>query len=242
MKTDPTQEEPVLDPELSEEVTAGEVDPNEESLRSTEEDAGAAKGDEGDSQIDPKAEKRVKDAQAALTRANQEKAELKKRLELLDAKLDGVLHATQKPKDEPNPFGWIDDEKELEEVYSDPKNLAKREKRMLQTLVQVLETRDSALTEMLLSEVKKVDPTRRELAEKVAELREDPDYEGFSEDQLVVLARKAAKSERKETVEENVQRDNFRGSAGGSRRVYVPKPKKPSEEEERMYKRLIGEE
>lgn len=156
--------------------------------------------------------KRLKDTQAAFTRKSQENSELKNRMSALEGKLEGVIatqHKPAEPKPE-NPFSFLDDEKQVETLLEDPKNVANAFKRVLGTLPDIFERRDK----VLISEMKKMfgsvaTDEGREVAAKVARMRQDSDYEAFSDEQLATLVKKSMKAQA-------AKKDKFRGGVGGS--------------------------
>lgn len=175
--------------------------------------------DDQDSQDqDPKiTEKRLKDTQAALTKKAQENAELKSKFDQLNGKLEMLLQQqqakTEKKEEEPNEFQFLDDEAEQQKLLDDPKNVATTFKRVLAGLGTTLQKRDA----YLLGEVKKLVQSNtsdegRIVSATVQKLRQDSDYQAFSDEQLAVLAKKqiAAKAAKAK------QKDNFKGGAGGN--------------------------
>ncbi len=157
-------------------------------------------------------EKRLKDTQAAYTRKSQEHAELQKKYAALEGKVDLLLQQSQsKPESKPeNPFGFLDDEKEVETLLEDPKNVANAFKKVIGTLPDIFERRDK----VLISEMRKMfgsvaTDEGREVAAKVAKLRQDSEYDSFTDDQLTVLAKKSLKAQA-------VKKDKFKGGVGGS--------------------------
>lgn len=198
--------------------------------------------DDQDSQDqDPKiTEKRLKDTQAALTKKNQELSDFKSKFDSLNGKLELLLQQQQqkdKPADEKGEFDFLDNEDEQKALLDDPKNVALALKKVLAGLGKTLEKRDA----FMLGEVKKMVSANtsdegRAVSQVVSKLRQDADYQGFSDEQLAVMAKKqiAAKAKSKTT-------DNFKGSAGsrnGYRGGNVPADDDVEAESERIFKML----
>ena len=171
--------------------------------------------DEPESKI---TEKRLKDTQAALTKANQANAELRKKVSEVDelkGKLDLLLQQQrekQAPTEEVNEFGFLDDEKETATLLDDPKNVASMLKKTLSGLAGILQKRDQHIIDQVRS---MVDSTAsddgRAVRAKISELRKDDDYKVFSDEQLTVLAKKQIAAASKKGA-----KDKFRGGPGSS--------------------------
>jgi hypothetical protein len=194
---------------------------------------------------------RLKNTRDELLRKSQENADLKRKLDELSGKIEGVIQMAQtksEQKEEANPFSFLDDEATLDNLYEDPKNMAKVLKQMVGYIGQTLSARDKALLEEVQNRVKEVDPERKRLAAKVAELRNDSDFSSFTDEQLIVLAkREAAKAAKDDDKDEDTQvRDGYRGGIGGSgggsgRRVVQTKEKAKDPLEEKFYRMLKPE-
>lgn len=192
-----------------------------------------------DSQGDPKGatlEKRFKDTQAKLTKTATEKAELEKSLAQLTGKVDALVSMSNKSETREaaeDPFKFLDDEEEVNNLLDDPKNVAKALKRTLAGIARVLEDRDR----FVLGEIDRRDPTVREVREKVEELRKDSDYQGFSDKQLAVIVKKGLVKAPKADEEEDDD-DGFRGGVGGGRKVAVARKRDKDAEVTSWMKKL----
>lgn len=227
--------------EVAESKDSGDVGADEgQTSQQTDEVAG--KGDK------PKTDKeRLENTRRELNRKSQENADLKRKLDELSGKIEGVIQMAQtksEEKEEANPFAFLDDEATLANLYEDPKNMSKVLKQIVGYIGQTLSARDKALLEEAKNLVRGVDPERRALAEKIVKLREDPENAIFSEDQLVTIAKKFIKDEKapEKKVDED---DGYRGSfgvSGGGRRVVTQKDKAKEREIQALTKRLLGEE
>jgi chromosome segregation ATPase len=161
-----------LSPDVEE---AGEADPQSEDSPVTE----------GAEQKDSKAEKRVRDAQEALRKSNEEKARLSERL----ARLEGMVEVATRPKEEAQarkPFGYLDDEGTVSTLYDDPTNIQKVLKNLVGDFVTVLDQRDKAF----LEQVREKDPDYREMKTEVDKLAADPDFADWPREALVKMAKK----------------------------------------------------
>lgn len=185
---------------------------------------GEGSDSQGSTETDADQGKRVKDAQAALTKANQRAAESEKKLVELEAKLDTVLKMRppeQKPPPE-NPLKWMDEPEFVEGLLDDPKNVQGALKRMVDFFGQTLEMRDRAL----FHEIETRDASVQSLRGKIAELKKDPDYEGFSDKQLATIARK--QEQQAAPPDDGDDDEPVRGGPGGGS---APRGKRQTEQE-----------
>lgn len=181
-------------------------------------------------------EKRFKDTQAAFTRIAQEKKALEKELAEVKGKVDAVIAmrgVNEERETEPAPFSYLDDDEAVGSLLDDPKNVRDAMKKVVSDVAKILDLRDRAI----LGELERRDPTTRELGSKIAELRKDPDYEGFSDRQLAVLAKKQIT--RIEQPDEADDDDGFVGSVGGGRRV-ARRPANAADKEIAMWEKRLG--
>lgn len=245
-KDDQALDESEMDIEQDHPEVEGSGDSDTEKAQTTreaEEDAGDAADSKGSSKKGKTDAERLKNTRDELLRVNQEKAELNRKLDELSGKLEGVIQMTQakaEQKDEPNPFAFLDDEETISKLYEDPKNMAKVLKQMVGYIGQTFSARDQALLEEVQKRVKDVDPERRALAAKMAELRKDPENAIFTDEQLVVLARREAAKEKQKNVDDDDDddTDGFRGSVGGGGRRVVVKREAKDADEEKFYRML----
>lgn len=174
--------------------------------------------------------KRLKDTQKKFTQIAQEKAELARQFAMLTGRVDEISRSREKKTEEVSPFAYLDDEKTVGELLDDPKNVRDVLKRTLGVIADMVQTRDQALLGRMVQEIESRDPTIREVKAKIEELKQDPDYDGFSDRQLAVIAKKNVGVKREETVEED-EDDGFRGSAGSGRKPVRKSKRDPVEDE-----------
>ena len=169
----------------------------------------------GAEEQDPKIlAKRYKDTQAAYTKASQERADLKRQVEALQTQVNTVIQMSGKDgekKTPSNPFAFLDDESVQEKLLDDPKNIAQAMKQLLYGVAEMVDARDKAF----ISRIESVDPSVRTMRDKIAELKQDPDYRDFSDSQLAVIAKKQTDKK----VEKEEEEDNYQGPMGNGRRI-----------------------
>lgn len=232
-------DEPIRVADPDEGLPAGEL-PEVRSGTETGDPANFPEGAEGKSKDKPQErdyERMFKDTQAAFTRSQQELAELR-------GQLQGFM-AAKKPEQEPNVdiFKMVEDEvsEELKGVnlfddeekakVSIAKAVSRAMRKPMSFIGETLAARDAFYEER----IRGVDPEVRAVAEKMAELKDDPDCNGFSDQELEIAARFSLKKGKKQKEQDS--EDRFRGSPGGGGRVAVTAKK--DTEADRYYKRLM---
>ena len=180
-------------------------------------------------------EKRVRDAQAALTKKSQEAAQLKSEVDTLKGQVETLIKMGRQPEtpQPPQRKNILEDEERLTTLLDDPKNVAMLLEEQKREILETLVLRDRAFYE----ELDKRDPSVRQLKGKIEELKKDPDFDGFSEMQLAVLAKKQIGTSREEPEEID---DGFRGSPAGGRRVEAKSKTETDRETESWMRKLYG--
>lgn len=131
-----------------------------------------------------KAEKRKADTEAAIRERQAEFTKLSQQVAELRGQLSIISDQRQsKQEDE---VDWLDDETFREKITEDPQEVANALKRMRTEFVQVLRMRDQALK----AEMLRTNPVYEELEKEAEKLSKDPDYNGFSFEQLITIAKK----------------------------------------------------
>ena len=180
--------------------------------------------------------KRIQDLQTLLLKANQEKAEvtrsLGERIAELSGKVDAVMQGRAlEPTEGENLFEFLDDPKAEEDLFGDAKNVIGLQKKTVAALAKVLQSRDShyeGLLRGLEAKIEELDPDRLTLKDRIAELKQNPDYKGFTDKQLVVVAK---------NMKEPAKEDRFAGSPGGSGAGRIRA--KPDDAQEAEIKRIM---
>lgn len=211
----PTDSEATLDLETGLELPPDEINGDDDALPPEEDSAEVA------STVDAKSAKRVADAQAALTRANQEKADMARELAELRGRVDQISIDRQ-PKQTQEAQKDIFDRPEFseDEILNDPKNVRNALMEMRSQIVSLIDLRDRAYDERIARN----DPAVIQQREAIAELRKDPDFSGFNDAALAVIAKK---------MPAKARADGFSGGFGGGRRASVP-ASETSQELERL--------
>lgn len=174
--------------------------------------------------------KRLKDTQAAFTKASQERAEERKRADALEqrlAQMEGMLTvlkdrpaAPEKQEVQTNPFEFLDDPYIKERFYEDADVPIKAMKQTVDIIGRALVARDLEWTETLkkfkdelLNQVNRPDPA---IAAKIVELRKDPELANLDDKALAILAKRLPATE-------TAERREYPGAApSGSRRPAPP--------------------
>lgn len=200
----PTNEE-----DLDAEDTAPASVPPDERDESTPED----EQDDSKKKSGPDWEKRFNDSQTFITKLTGENRDMRDRLARLEGRLEAAQPREKPEASEPGEWVFLDDKGYDEEVMTDPakgdrqlaaamrSELNRRLAALEQGVVAALQTRDQHYGSVL----RKADPANREALVLVDELREDPDYAGASEDELMraaktLLKRGAAKPGGRQTL------------------------------------------
>ncbi len=169
-------------------------------------DQGAEEGGEPEG-----VEKALKDTKAELTRVQQERAQERRDMAERLARLEGRLEGVQKPEPPAeDPFAFLDDPSYAEGFFDDPKKALDAHRKTVNVFGNALLARDRKIEELerkMQSIENRPDPS---VMQKINELRKDPDYKGFTVDQLAVLVRKQQKP---------APDKSSPGTIGGNRRV-----------------------
>jgi predicted nucleic acid-binding Zn-ribbon protein len=134
--------------------------------------------------------KALKDTQASYTRSRQELADTRREIEELRRQLATVQATSEKREPTPD---WIDELKP-EDLAADPENQKQALKRLRDEMAGVLQY----VVQQTDAKLKSQHPEMIALAEQIAELKKDRDYAGFSDDQLMVIAKKTKVEKPKE--------------------------------------------
>jgi len=134
--------------------------------------------------------KALKDTQASYTRSRQELADTRREIEELRRQLATVQATSEKREPTPD---WIDELKP-EDLAADPENQKQALKRLRDEMAGVLQY----VVQQTDAKLKSQHPEVIALAEQIAELKKDRDYAGFSDDQLMVIAKKTKVEKPKE--------------------------------------------
>lgn len=159
--------------------------------------------------------KRLRDTQSAYHKKSEELKRIQSELDKVVGKVDLLATQATKKDEAPaeDPLSFLDDEELQTSLLDDGKNIAGALKKTVGALVGLLKSRDQYYDSRLKQGEAKSDPAYS----KVLELRKDKDYEGFSDDQLMVIAKKLVVNS--EAEEEEIPRDAYRGGAGRGSRV-----------------------
>jgi predicted nucleic acid-binding Zn-ribbon protein len=130
----------------------------------------------------PEADKRVQDAQRKLHEVFMEKAQLEGRLKAMEEML---ASKSTPPQDD-----WLE-KIDVETLKDDPVAIRDSLLKMRSEIAQVLKARDSFYEQRLHN----LRPEIAAVKDKIAELRTDPDYATFNDDQLAVIAHKVQSTE-----------------------------------------------
>lgn len=150
---------------------------------------------EGDDELpdDPKVLKqRLKDTQRSFHESQAKLSETTRKLDKLSGRME-ALEQSRTPETAEEVKDWLDEEFPDDDVAAAPQKTKDMIKRLRKEIGQVLRQRD----DYLLSEAEKRAVRKARLTEvdeeALQQLRDDPDYEGFSDEQLVTILRKQAK-------------------------------------------------
>ena len=133
---------------------------------------------------------RLKDTQKAFHTTRAELSKTKSELDKLSGKVE-VL--TQREPTEQETKDWLDSEFADEEIQANPAKSKEIIKRLRGEVGGVLKARDEWILGHVKQLIEKAKSSSPELDEAIQKLREDSDYEGFSDEQLSVIARKTVK-------------------------------------------------
>lgn len=152
-------------------------------------------------------EKALKDTKAELTRLQQERAKEREEFAERLARLEGTISAlkqvaesrTEKPQDHvPDPFAFLDDGSLKERFYEDADVPITAIKRTVEIIGRALAARDAEIDRKLKELEGKVTYSGRSdpaLAEKIAELKKDPELASLDDKALLVIAKRFAKDQ-----------------------------------------------
>ncbi len=176
-------DEDYLDPTLEDEIIESEPESEEE-------------GEDYDplTESDPKRlQKMLRDAKAALTKKSMEAAEMQGRLKAVE---DREQYSAESAED------WLDSYSD--DDIADMSSMKDIIKKFRGEVVEAF----GEFGRRTQAQMQAYDPEMRELQDEIEELRVDPDYQGFSDAQLKVIARKGRNLN---------QARKPRGSVGGKR-------------------------
>lgn len=152
----------------------------------------------------PDYKKMLIDTKRAFTKASMEKAEMAGRLSALEEQ----IRAMSSKETQENQKDWLE-EVNFEELREDPNGLKKVIAMLRGDVANVLQARDNYFETRL----KSVNPEINAFKDKIAEMKADPDFADFSDEQLVRLAkRETAKPKQSKASPEPA-------SVGGGRRA-----------------------
>lgn len=145
-------------------------------------------------------QKRLADTEAAIKERQREFHELSQKLAELKGQVSEMTRQNQ-----PVVKDTLDDEGLAAKLRDDPSAviaiIKERERAQLAQVAGVLEARDRYWQE----QIEKSNPEVIAMREKIAELKKDPDLQGFTDQQLAIMARKSE------------PRAKYRGAPGGAR-------------------------
>lgn len=194
------EEETISDPEPK--GKASDPAPVKETTGKEEESKKDEKPDEG-------LKKALADTKRAYTKAAMELAELKGRMSAMETK------PTPVPEKD-----WLD-EFEDDSLRLNPELAKEMIRKHRQDVVQLLEQRDRFWE----GQLKNLDPDVLTMKDRIAELRQDPDYQAFTDKQLAIVAKKQKRSEVVDEEPEPVLSSGApgagRGSGGGGHDVNI---------------------
>jgi len=183
-----------------------------------EEPTGKASSPSGEDTPNDPYEKRYKDLQAHTTRVEQENKTFRDSMARLEGRFEQFTSQNQQSEEAVDLFSDVD----LDDIRDDPATIIdvirQQEAMRGQQFVEMLEARDRAI----LAQIRLLAPDHDAIHSKVEELRSDPDFRGFGDEQLEVLARKQLKTTPKAAGVDPV-------SGGGGRRLPNGRRGEPSE-------------
>jgi hypothetical protein len=189
-----------------------------------------------DTQPDKIEVSRYKDLQGAYTRSQQELKELRSSLDQLRGEVVATNRNTKLAADEQPTRSWIDDEKIADEVRNDPASVVKLIKTLREEFAQILQMRDAHYEEKMTN----FDPAIVSVRETINELKKDPDYKGFNDRQLSVIAKKMKSSE-SDGDSAAARRAPPKGAPGGGRST--GQRSQPADfTKDPLWKKIYGEE
>ena len=213
---------------LDDEGLPGEDGPEEDYRPGTDEEGGEEKG----------LAKALKDTKATLTREQQARAELERKLAKAEGAIEQLSSMSPKEKKEKAEAitDFLDDPTFQDRLLDDPANLVTALKRLVSDIGHELGRRD----EFIMRSVKQLSPERQQLKEKIEELKNSDEFAGWDEEFLVPVAKKLVEVD-KGGEEEEGDEPRLRGIAGGGRRVASKsKRKDPQEAAVEDYMRRLG--
>ena len=130
-------------------------------------------------------ESRYKDLQGAYTKSQQNNKQLERQIAELSGKMDAFVQMNEKPQ-----VDWLDDAGEDDDAddhwRNDPAVARQAMKRFRSEMAELLTERDA----YLLQEIGNNTQIDAELKGKMAELSEDPDFQGMPKKALMAVAKK----------------------------------------------------
>jgi len=170
-------------------------------------------------------QKRYKDSQRHITKIEQENKELRSRMDQLTGRFEQIQQTTPK-QTEPDWIDSIDDEA----IKDDPAKVKELLRRQEAEFVRLLQLRDGAFNERLAA----LDPSVLSVKDKIDELKKDPDYKGFSDKQLSVIAKKLQSGA---PDADERQQAEYRGAPAGGQRP----TRKTASTDEDLRKKYAGQ-
>lgn len=171
---------------------------DEDTLNAESEDTLLEDSQEEDGSNIERLEKRYKDVQSWSTKLSQENKDLKSRLDQLQGGQEALSQALSNKEPAAEAKDWLDTIDPID-LIDNPDNLkdtlSKLRADIVGELVSTLKKRDSAISEQM----GEIDPRKisdRKLIstyeDKISSMKEDPDFEGFSDIALAKIAHKYA--------------------------------------------------
>jgi len=166
---------------------------------------------------EPDYQKMFLDTKEAFTKASMEKAELMGRLK--------ALEETQAAK--PAEPDWLE-QIDTNALKEDPVAMRDALIKLRGEVANALRMRD----DMYESRLKTLDPSIVAMKDKIAELKQDTDYQGFSDAQLAVIAKKGNKKSETHTPQ---------GGVGGGRRAATSASSDDDVKQSPLFKAIYGD-
>jgi hypothetical protein len=172
--------------------------------------------------------KALKDTKVAYTQSRQELADAKREIDELRRQFADMRATTAKPEPTPD---WLDELKP-EELAADPGVQKQALKRLRDEMAGVLQY----VVQQTDAKLKSQHPEVIALAEQIAELKKDRDYAGFSDEQLMVIAKKTKVEKEPEVVDETGGESTAMFTHRGGKNVRKVDIKKSP-----MFRRIYGD-
>ena len=224
---DPLPEDDI-DAELDKEIieSSGPTDGSQQPTSPLKESGKETTGDEKEPKEAQKGseeglKKALTDTKRAYTKSQMELAELKGRLSAMETK----------PPSEPQK-DWMEDFGD-DALRLNPELVKEMIRKHREEVVGVLRQRDQYWE----GQLKNLDPDVLSMKDRIAELRQDPDYQQFTDKQLAIIARKTATAE----PEEETVIVRSPGSPAGGRGSASGAGKETNIRQSSLYKKIYGE-